>query len=592
TCTTELLRPAPFTLSSPDDPSALSFRGLLGSPVKPGESADVLMKRQDRIQWYHRNETSFYNTILAGQNVSELAQKYSDPYLHLTFGAAMTGTGMKVENDSVLVSIKDTRKFDLSIYPYTSQAKTVDEWSSQLEAIITGVQAEKPETSLKNHYAWWDAFWNRSWIFLSGDSDAEAITQAYILQRYMMACQSRGKYPAKFNGGSLTFDYKGRNGDYRNWGPGYWHQNNRLFYWPLIASGDLDLVKPWFDMYLNMLNIQTDITKKYYGHGGAFFPETLNFFGLYIQDDWGWNNVDGKASDSRWIRYHYSGALEVLTLMLDYYDYTKDEAFAAQYIVPFAEQAIRFFDRHWPRISGTIRFSPANAIEQFWDCVNPVDYIAGLKYTITRLNTLPAGLTGALTDEWNNCLKALPAIPMSRDRKKILPAEEYGQGRNYENPECYTIFPFKLYGLGLPDLDIAIRTFNDRIWKQSNCWSQCPIQAALLGLSEEAKAGVLKNVRSVDPDIRFPAFWKPGSDYTPDFDNGGVMAIALQQMMLQNNGTQLLVLPACPDTWNVDFKLHAHDNTVVRVKSQGKLLKSDVFPASREKDIIIRPESK
>ena len=81
-------------------------------------------------------------------------------------------------------------------------------------------------------------------------------------------------------------------------------------------------------MYLNMLPLQTDITRIYYGHEGAFFPETLNFFGMYIQDDWGWNNK-GKASQTRWIRYHYSGALEMLSEMLDSYNYTKDEAFAA-----------------------------------------------------------------------------------------------------------------------------------------------------------------------------------------------------------------------------------------------------------------------
>ena len=80
---------------------------------------------------------------------------------------------------------------------------------------------------------------------------------------------------------------KGKNGDYRTWGPGYWYQNCRLYYWPLSASGDFDLKKTWFDMYLNMLPLQTDITRIYYGHEGAFFPETLNFFGMYIQDDFG-----------------------------------------------------------------------------------------------------------------------------------------------------------------------------------------------------------------------------------------------------------------------------------------------------------------
>lgn len=587
-CTTELMRLVPFTLLSGDDPVASSFRGLMDSPVRPSEDADVLMKKPDRIQWYHRNKSSFYETILTRQNVAELIGKYPDPYLNRTFGAAIKGTDMEPANDSTLVSVKEGKKFTVSVYPYTSQTQTVDEWDQQLESLMINADKNKLEMTRKSHYTWWDRFWNRSWIFLSGDEDAEKVTRAYLLQRFMMACQSRGAYPVKFNGGNLTFDYKGQNGDFRTWGPGYWYQNCRLYYWPLTASGDYDLKKPWFDMYKNMLGLQTDITRIYYGHGGAFYPETLNFFGMYIQDDWGWNN-QGKASQTRWIRYHYSGTLEMLSEMLDYYDYTKDETFAKEYIVPFATQVIRFFDQHWPRINQTIHFIPANALEQFWDCLNPVDYIAGLRYTITKLNAMPASLIGEpLRNEWNNCLQSLPSVPMTEDRQKILPAEEFGQPRNFENPECYVIFPFKLYGLGYPDLQVALNTFNDRVFRQTTCWSQDVIQAPLLGLADESKKLLMKNVDALESDVRFPAFWKPGSDYIPDLDSGGAFTMGLQNMMLQNVNHQILVLPAFPASWNVDFKLHAFDNTTVRVISKGTEIKQmDVSPLSRKKDVVL-----
>lgn len=588
-CITEIMRPHPFTLKGGDDPLASSFRGLIDGPIRPSESADVLERKPDRIQWYHRNESSFFETILTYQNVSELIGKYPDPYMNRTFGAAIIGENMYPENDSTLISSEETKKHMLSIYPYTAQTLTIQEWDDQLEALITTVNNTPFKTSYRQHLEWWDRFWNRSWIFLSGDKDAETITRAYLLQRFMMACQSRGAYPAKFNGGNFTFDYKGKNGDYRTWGPGYWYQNCRLYYWPLSASGDFDLKKTWFDMYLNMLPLQTDITRIYYGHEGAFFPETLNFFGMYIQDDWGWNN-QGKAPQTRWIRYHYSGALEMLSEMIDSYNYTKDEAFAHRYIVPFATQVIRFFNQHWPQINQTLRFIPANAIEQFWDCLNPMDYIAGLKYNITQLNELPAGIIEpALLKEWDECLKALPDLPMTTDRKRLLPAEEYGEGRNFETPECYAIFPFKLYGLGRPDLDIALNTFAHRQFKQTTCWSQDPIQAPLLGLAEQAKEYILKNIHATDPEVRFPAFWKPGSDYIPDFDNGGAFAIGLQNMLLQNVNEQILILPAFPESWKVDFKLHAYNNTVVRVKGEGNnVTQLNVLPKTRAKDIVRR----
>lgn len=80
-CTTELMRPQSFTLKDGDDALASSFRGLIDSPVRPSESADILVSKTDRIQWYHRNQSSFFNTILTYQNVPELIGKYPDPYI-------------------------------------------------------------------------------------------------------------------------------------------------------------------------------------------------------------------------------------------------------------------------------------------------------------------------------------------------------------------------------------------------------------------------------------------------------------------------------------------------------------------------------
>ncbi len=589
TCTSENMRPEARTFTGGGaHPLASSFRGLMDSPVPPAESADVFVSSADRVEWYHRNITSFYSTILERQNVGELVSKYPDPYIGRTFGASVFGEGMRAVNDSTLSTVEPVRNSCVRIAALTSQCESVGVWEQAMDGIVKSAKAVSVRTAYREHCAWWDAFWNRSWIFLSGDDNARTVTEAYLLQRYMIACQSRGAYPVKFNGGTLTFDYKGNNGDYRNWGPGYWYQNCRLYYWPLTASGDYEMKRPWFDMYMAMLPLQCDVTRKYYGHDGAFFPETLNFFGLYIQDDWGWNN-NGTASQTRWIRYHYEGALEMLAEMLDYYDYTRDESFASEYIVPFATQVVRFFDRHWPTVNNQYRFIPANALEQYWDCLNPIDYIAGLTHDIRHLMALPQSLANdSLREEWNSILSRLPQIPKSPGGERLLPAEEYGDDRNFENPQCYAIFPFRLYGPGRMEPDVAERTFDARIFKVSNCWSQCAIQAALLGRDEMMPDMLMRNASARDAEIRFPAFWKPGSDYVPDLDNGGVLALALQYMLLDNLDDSIVLLQAMPENWSVDFKLHAHDRTTVRAKADGKAVKMlDVYPSSRLKDVVI-----
>lgn len=569
TCESELMREKDFTLPHGGHPLGDSFRGVTGSPMKPFESADIVLEDNESVIWAHRNGTSLYPLIMERQNAEEFISKYPDPYMDRTFGAAMSGTGMKPSEDGLsLVSEAPAKSFAVDIVAYTAQTPTLDQWKLEVTDVARKVRNSDRKAAEKAHVQWWRNFWNRSWIFMTGDDDARRATEGYLLQRYMMACQSRGAYPVKFNGGTLTFDYLGNDADYRRWGPGYWHQNCRLYYWPLVVSGDFDLLKPWFDMYMDMMPLQMDVTQKYYGHGGAFFPETLNFFGMFIQDDWGWDNKDGKASQTRWIRYHYSGALEMLALMLEYYDYTEDEAFARDYVVPFATQTIRFFKEHWPMIDRKFSFIPANSLEQFWDCLNPVDYIAGLKYTLSGLAGLPEGLVcDELKAEWKACADAVPDIPVSDG--KILPAYEYGTGRNFENPELYTIFPFRLYGLGLPDIEVAQKTYEARVFDAPTCWSQDAIQAALLGNAEDARRYLMRKLNAVDKEIRFPAFWRPGSDYTPDLDNGGVIALTMQYMLLNCINGQEMILPALPEGWSSDFKLRTPGGKSVRVISEG-----------------------
>lgn len=586
-CKTEIMRPTAYTLPSGSDALAPSFRGVTDGPVKPSESADVVMSKEGRLEWYHRNSTSMFPSIMTNHNLGAIVSNFTDPYMNRTFGAVIKGAGMSKTDDVTLQSNAETANHSLSIYAYTAQTPTIQEWDNQLTSKINEIEAIPLATAYLNHEIWWDSFWNRSWIFITGDAAATSVTKSYLLQRYMMACMSRGKYPVKFNGGSLTFDYLGKNGDYRTWGPGYWNQNNRHLYWPLLASGDLDLIKPWFDCYMNMLNLQKTATTKLYNHGGAFFPETFNFFGLFIQDDWGWNNT-GKNSNTQWIRYHYSGALEVLSQMLEYYDYTKDQAFVDNYIVPFSTEVIRFFDQHWARQDGKIKFYPANALETYWDCTNPADYIAGLRYTIPQICSLPgSSVTQQLKDEWNGCLNALPALPMDVDSSVVKPALLYGEAHNSENPECYSIFPYKIYGIGRDNIDVGISTFANRRVKGSTCWAPDPIQAPLVGMTDFAKSFVTNNSKSVDATVRFPAFWAPKNDYMPDFDNGGALMTGLQSMLIQSVDSKVYVLPAWPSTWNVDYKLQAYGNTSVRVVSQGSTItKLDVFPLQRLNDIV------
>jgi hypothetical protein len=64
--------------------------------------------------------------------------------------------------------------------------------------------------------------------------------------------------------------------------------------------------------------------------------------------------------------------------------------------------------------------------------------------------------------------------------------------------------------------------------------------------------------------------------------------IQLQEMLMQTVDERILLFPAWPEEWDVDFKLHAPKNTTVKCcLKDGKVTQLVVTPESRKDDIEI-----
>jgi len=186
-------------------------------------------------------------------------------------------------------------------------------------------------------------------------------------------------------------------------------------------------------------------------------------------------------------------------------------------------------------------------------------------------------------------LSELPDLPKRTDRERtfLLPADAFRVLANMENPELYAVFPYRLLGVGRADLEMARETFARRANRHNVCWWQDDIQMACLGLAAEARRNVAGRLSTSNPDFRFPAMWGPFSDEIPDMDHGGVGQMALQYMLMQPLGEKILLFPAWPKDWDVEFKLHAAKNTIVEgVFRDGKLERLTVTPQFRAGDIV------
>ncbi|SMD02015.1 DUF5703 domain-containing protein [Pedobacter nyackensis] len=537
------------------------------------EEADSLMfNNSDKIVAYHHNSSSIWDRNLSTQALLEFENKSADPLLNRNFGLMIQGTGMKNISDTVLTSKKALHNFQISIFPLTRMG-SVAQWKQTLFTNAKSIQAVSIAKREVAHKAWWSEFWNRSYIFITAkDSanrkEAETVTQGYILQRFMNACSGRGNSPIKFNGSIFNVDTynrnderKNMNADFRAWGGCYWWQNTRLPYWSMLASGDFELMKPLFSMYMKALSLRKAATKKYYGHAGAFFPETINFWGTYPDGDYGCNreNVKDGYAKNPFVRYYWQSGLELSLMMLDYYSFSKDSQFAKNTLVPFVSEILSFYDQHWKRgQDGKILFDPAMALETFHSAVNPLPEIVGITVVAGKMLHLPVQFVGKeKKEEWTKLVKDLPALPtrIVGNDTLLAPAHKYSNKANVENPEMYAVFPYRMFTVGKPNVEMARKTFAAKTHKENKGWQQNSIQAAFLGLPEESKKMVVESFSTWDKNFRFPAFWGPNYDWTPDQCHGSVAMIALQRMLLQYENDDVKLLPAWVKEWDVHFKL-------------------------------------
>jgi hypothetical protein len=206
-----------------------------------------------------------------------------------------------------------------------------------------------------------------------------------------------------------------------------------------------------------------------------------------------------------------------------------------------------------------------------------------------RLLALPGPSDEAFLKQFRAKLPALPLRDVN-GKPALAPAGKYVAPKKcVECAELYAVFPFRLIAFGKPNLDWGIEALHHRSHKAAGCWHQDDLFMSHLGLAEEARGNLVSRANNHDKTCRFPAFWGPGHDWTPDEDHGGVLMRTFQTMLLQTDGRKICLLPAWPKDWDCDFKLHAPDQTVVAGNVvDGKVVHLQVTPPSRRKDVVIR----
>jgi hypothetical protein len=580
----------------------------------PGKSAPTVVEPDivfpnlpDGVAWCHHNIKSV-GPELSMRFQDLLEAPWKDPLLQRTFGAMIrVEKGRRIDDRHIESPASLCQR--LSVYVLTQQPATCETWLASIRKTIRRTESVGLEKRRDAHLAWWAGFWDRSRIDIR-DAGRDGIppqpitagfdvSRGYALQRFINACSGRGAYPIKFNGNIFTVGRPGKPGDadYRLWGPGYWWQNSRLPYIGSCASGDFDLIQPFFRMFAGeIFEVSKYRTRRYFGHPGAYFAECVFPWGAVFMQSYGWDVPAAEREDklqvSGYHKWEWVAGPELAWMMLEYYDYTEDRAFLKAKAVPLALEVMTFFDRHYKTDeAGKLVMHPAQALETWWDSTAPMPEVAGLRAVAARLLALPTGKLSAADRKFVlSFQKKIPELPVREadGLKMLAPAEKFADKRNVENPELYAVFPFRLCSFEKPNAVLGRQALLRVLDQGAFGWRQDDIFKAYLGLAEGAQENVILRARKSDPDCRFPAFWGPNYDWTPDQDHGGVLVKAVQSMLVQTEGKAIFLLPAWPKDWDVDFKLHAPFKTIVegRVKD-GKLQSWTVTPASRRAEVVL-----
>ena len=592
---------------------------------------DTIRTVENTVIFYHQNNNDHLvlDKEIIQQDLVSMKHEIWNPLKDFVFGGLLLGTGMEVSGivsgsyqsipfkGVVLETKKKTKKCRIDILLHSDYYTDSKEFEEELASYQTSFDAEFKEEFTK-HQIWWENFWEKSWIRINNAQADPAdpawqVGRNYNIFRYQLACNANGEYPSKFNGGLFTYDpvlvgeeFHAENPDFRAWGGGVMTaQNQRLLYWPLLKTGDFPFMPQQFDFYRRALPTAELRTKYYWGHEGGCFTDQMNQAGIVCGREYGWNRSPGTENGIQWSPYHeyyFTSQLEFAYMILEYFRFSGKDISA---YMPFVKSAIKFFDEHYRfrakqhfgqefTDNGKYILYPCMALETYTGNVkNPSDVIAALNVLTRDLQKLPEKYVSEEEKEHYAEMKSrLPEMPTRQMNgfQVISPAETWDKIINQEIPQLYPVFPWGLFGIGKPDLDLAVHTWEHGIdeTRQKNhiSWHQDAIFCARLGLTLEAKNITIKKLS--DSQRRFPTFWGPGHDWVPDHNWGGSGMIGLQEMLMQTSENEIRLLPAWPEDWDVDFRLHAPENTIVEGSVRnGEIQDLKVTPEQRLADVII-----
>ncbi len=465
-----------------------------------------------------------------------------------------------------------------------STLKGFDAWRQNVLDKIKAASEMPTGTFIENHEKWWSSFWQRSYFLPEPkEGDTRFIKQqaAFDLYRYYVACTSsdRREFPVRFMNDLFRY-------------------NNCQQLWSVMditaletyqslygamRTGDASAMRSRMNFYVETLPLFQRHSHARFGHPGSVCAYETMPWGSYLYwDDQPVTYYTEK--NSPYLRYSWSGNLWMILLMCDYVGITADLEFANNGIRPFASEVMTFFAEHYPQKdeNGKVIFSPGSAGETWCGVKNPAEVICALEMTLPRLIKLADRLNWKpQAQKWENMLDTLPPIPEGKliqdkqDQKwkitqgrLLVPAQDFSILEtpgpiNHQHTELFAIWPTKLYLRDPSKYDIALDSYNARMWKNgTDGWNLDVVFAACLGLTDEVDkwydhhfdvTSTFPNGLCQETSLHQENF--RGISVYPSMQGMGTWVIPVIERLMQDYPDEIILLPAWPREVPVRFAL-------------------------------------
>ncbi|MFC5530560.1 beta/gamma crystallin-related protein [Cohnella yongneupensis] len=488
------------------------------------------------------------------------------------FGYTMAAT---VEGASFTTQSVDGRKVRLNITPsssYTIWIATASRLNApsnnsvnQAKTLLTNVKNTGYSTTLNNYKNWWHDFWGKSFVqYSNGSGDADYLESFYYLSTYMIAAGGFANYPNHFINGAFSAV---NDNDSGKWSNAYWYWNQRDVYHSFLASNHADMVNIFNNLYSRNYNALKSYTMTRYGIDGIWVPETM-----------GWNASAAGTIGSDYTQDIMTTGMEAAMNMYAQYKYTNDSAYLSNTAYPFIREATKFLAAKlsFNSTTGKYYMASSNVHEQHWDVQNAITDLAAVRamFPVAIQTSTTLGVDATLRTQWQNILNNLVAYPVdSANPNQYAPhTPPISQNRNNENTILDLVWPYNVSGIGASDQQMLVNNYNNRLYKydNNNVWDPGPIQAARLGLGDEAYLGMKKMIQRYQdyPNGRT-------TNTNGEFEYIGVHLIAMNESLLQSYNDKIRVFPALPSdaSMNAKFTLLASGGFLVSSEKEAGEIK-------------------